>query len=177
MRLSALCPLLQAHSMSAYSGPYWVGISTVDSRDKHCINNKATRNSVSDRNLGSWPNGRSQIWKRLSGWPSRELKIIKKWIKPGEVDILQCFARSALLKKIFNEMMIEKLKLDKKFKPCLAEEGDELFPNGIFEFNITKMLKFIHENKDQIVFKNLEVKSYRRGLSCLNEDTILTAQV
>lgn len=74
-------------------------------------------------------------------------------------------------------MMMKKLKLDKKFRPCLSDEGDELFPNGLFEFNITKMLEFIHENKDQIFFKNLEVKSYRRGLSCLNEDTILTAQV
>jgi hypothetical protein len=36
-----------------------------------------------------------------------------------------------------------KLKLDRHFQPCPAEPGDELYPNGIFEFNITQLLDFI----------------------------------
>ena len=32
---------------------------------------------------------------------------------------------------------------DKDFTPLPLSEGDELFPNGIFEFNITKMLAYI----------------------------------
>ena len=32
---------------------------------------------------------------------------------------------------------------DKDFTPPPLSEGDELFPNGIFEFNITKMLAYI----------------------------------
>jgi hypothetical protein len=38
-----------------------------------------------------------------------------------------------------------KLKIIKKFTPCPIDDGDELFPNGIFEFNITKMLSFIEK--------------------------------
>ena len=37
-----------------------------------------------------------------------------------------------------------KLKLDAKFEPCPPEAGDELYPNGIFEFNISRLLAFIH---------------------------------
>jgi hypothetical protein len=36
-----------------------------------------------------------------------------------------------------------KLKLDKMFRPCPLDEGDEAYPNGIFEFNITRLLTFI----------------------------------
>lgn len=35
------------------------------------------------------------------------------------------------------------LTLKRRFIPLDVEENDELFPNGIFEFNITKMLAFI----------------------------------
>jgi len=37
------------------------------------------------------------------------------------------------------------LKTDKKFIPCPVADGDELFLNGIFEFNITKMLEYIEK--------------------------------
>lgn len=37
-----------------------------------------------------------------------------------------------------------KLKLDAKFEPCPPEAADELFPNGIFEFNISRLRAFIH---------------------------------
>lgn len=36
-----------------------------------------------------------------------------------------------------------KLKLDRHFQLCPAEPGDELYPNGIFEFNVTRLLAFI----------------------------------
>ncbi len=50
--------------------------------------------------------------------------------------------------------MTRLLKYDANFTPCSTESGDELFPNGIFEFNITKMLKYIRTNP---VCVNLEV--------------------
>jgi hypothetical protein len=31
-----------------------------------------------------------------------------------------------------------KLKVEKDFTPCPEADGDELYPNGIFLFNITK---------------------------------------
>ena len=39
--------------------------------------------------------------------------------------------------------MPRKLQRDRRFEPCPTEPGDELFPNGIFEFNITRLLGFI----------------------------------
>ena len=35
------------------------------------------------------------------------------------------------------------LALDPAFRPCEAFEGDEIYPNGIFEFNITRLLAYI----------------------------------
>lgn len=40
----------------------------------------------------------------------------------------------------------KKLKVDKKFQPLLKDLDDEFYPNGIFEFNITKLLMFIKAN-------------------------------
>ena len=42
-----------------------------------------------------------------------------------------------------------KLKLDKKFQTMDVDAGDELFPNGIFEFNITKLIAYVRANQDQ----------------------------
>jgi len=33
------------------------------------------------------------------------------------------------------------------------DDGDELYPNGIFVFNITKMIKYISEHKDDIALE------------------------
>ena len=39
--------------------------------------------------------------------------------------------------------MPPKLKLDKNFQPCPLDDGDEAYPNSIFEFNITRLLAHI----------------------------------
>jgi hypothetical protein len=41
------------------------------------------------------------------------------------------------------------LRLDRGFQPCSAEPSDELYPNGIFEFNITRLLAFIHAHTER----------------------------
>ena len=41
------------------------------------------------------------------------------------------------------------LGLAQGFQPCSAEAGDELYPNGIFEFNITRLLAFIHAHPER----------------------------
>jgi hypothetical protein len=45
-----------------------------------------------------------------------------------------------------------KLKLDKRFQPCPLEEGDEAYPNGIFEFNITRLIAFIDAHPRHVPF-------------------------
>jgi len=36
-----------------------------------------------------------------------------------------------------------RLQLDPCFRPCEPQEGEEIYPNGIFEFNITGLLAYI----------------------------------
>lgn len=55
----------------------------------------------------------------------------------------------------------KELKLDKGFTPLPVDDGDELFPNGIFEFNVTKMLAFIEANPEKFLAGNAEVEPLR----------------
>jgi hypothetical protein len=52
-----------------------------------------------------------------------------------------------------------KLKIDNAFTPCPVADGDELFPNGIFEFNITKMVEYIQNDPD-IVTEEVGVNNF-----------------
>jgi len=61
------------------------------------------------------------------------------------------------------------LKIDKAFIPCPIAEGDELFPNGIFEFNITKMLEYIQKEPDGFTLEQVAVKDFFDGFSSINE--------
>lgn len=74
--------------------------------------------------------------------------------------------------------MAVKLELDKTFQPCPAEPGDELFPNGIFEFNITRLLSFIEANVDRFPIERVgiaDIPNY--GSERLDEETIRTADL
>ena len=61
------------------------------------------------------------------------------------------------------------LKVDNDFIPCPVATGDELFPNGIFEFNITKMLEYIKKNPDGIAIEEVTVSDFFEGFSSINE--------
>jgi len=64
------------------------------------------------------------------------------------------------------------LEIDENYVPASTEEGEEYFPNGYFVFNITKMLKFIDDNKERFEIKNISVKEYRRGTAIINENHV-----
>jgi hypothetical protein len=64
------------------------------------------------------------------------------------------------------------LSADKNFMPASADDGDELYPNGIFVFNITKMIEYISVHKDEIPLESIEVKAYRSSFSKLTENHI-----
>ena len=60
----------------------------------------------------------------------------------------------------------------------VTPDGDELYLNGIFEFNITKLLEFINTNKDKFHPEKVEVKAVRAFRSNnLNESTIKSADL
>ncbi len=53
---------------------------------------------------------------------------------------------------------MKRLKLDKNFIPCLVDDNDEMYPNGIFEFNITKMIEYIKNNPDNVPVEKVSVE-------------------
>jgi hypothetical protein len=71
-----------------------------------------------------------------------------------------------------------KLKLDKIFQPCPAEPGDELYPNGIFEFNITRLLAFVETQVERFPIERVEVEGIQNyGSESLNEEAVSTADL
>ena len=46
------------------------------------------------------------------------------------------------------------LKVDNNFTPCPVDDGDEIFPNGIFEINITKIISHVQKNPDSFLLEN-----------------------
>ena len=65
------------------------------------------------------------------------------------------------MKKIF--------KPDRNFKPFPTEEGDELFPNGIFVFNISRMLEYIGDNPGLFTPESVSVEEVYSPHHQINE--------
>lgn len=71
-------------------------------------------------------------------------------------------------------MVAKKMKVEKNFTPCLIDDEDELYPNGIFVFNITKMSEYIQSNN--IPCEEVYIKDFFAG-SKFNEDHLATVDV
>ncbi len=65
--------------------------------------------------------------------------------------------------------MKRKLIIENDFTPCEVDTGDELFPNGIFEFNITKLLEYIKENRNDLTIVQFETNDFIEEYSSINE--------
>ena len=73
-------------------------------------------------------------------------------------------------------MKLLKLRINKNFNPLPLAEEDEVFRNGIFEFNVTKLLAFISDNPTQFPVEQVEVARLVTGVSGrLNEEPVGTA--
>jgi hypothetical protein len=71
-----------------------------------------------------------------------------------------------------------KLKVDKNFQPCTVEVEDELYANGIFEFNITRFLAFIEAHAEAFPIELIalaDIPDY--GGSRLDEQTLRMADL
>ncbi len=68
--------------------------------------------------------------------------------------------------------MAKKLKIDKDFTPCEAKIDDELYPNGIFVFNITKILEYIQTDTGNITLEEVAVGDFYKEFSSINEDHV-----
>jgi hypothetical protein len=58
-----------------------------------------------------------------------------------------------------HEFMPATLKRAKSFKPCPIEAGDEVFRNGIFEFNITRLSAFVEAQPERFAVESVSVAS------------------
>src|SRR6185312_8718344 len=71
-----------------------------------------------------------------------------------------------------------KLRINKKFQPVDMDDGDEFYPNGVFEFNITKLLAFIKANPNTFQSEEVSIKHVRKfPFKNLNESTIQSANI
>lgn len=72
---------------------------------------------------------------------------------------------------------MKKLKINKNFKPCSVEADDELYPNGIFEFNITRMSEYLQEYPEAVPVEAVDVYDFYLGFSSLNESHLDSVDV
>ena len=65
--------------------------------------------------------------------------------------------------------MAKKFKVNKYFSPCPISDGDEVYRNGIFEFNITKMIEWIRKDPGDIRLEAVAVKDFCKEFSSIDE--------
>lgn len=73
--------------------------------------------------------------------------------------------------------MTKKLIPNKNFSPCEQELDDEMFPNGIFLFNITRLLEYLHSEDSDIPISDSRVADFPRFSSSLDEAHIDTVDL
>jgi hypothetical protein len=65
--------------------------------------------------------------------------------------------------------MGKKFRVNKYFSPCPISNGDEMYRNGIFEFNITKMIEWIHKDPGDIRLEAVTVKDFCKKFLSIDE--------
>jgi hypothetical protein len=73
--------------------------------------------------------------------------------------------------------LTRKLRINRHFTACPIDDGDELYPNGIFVFNITKMAEYIQNNPNSNSCEEVRVKDFSEGSSKINESHLATVDV
>jgi hypothetical protein len=54
------------------------------------------------------------------------------------------------------------IQADPTFVPCPVDDGDELFPNGIFVFNVTRILEHVARHPAEVALVQVSVRSFPR---------------
>ncbi|MBI4309248.1 MAG: ParB N-terminal domain-containing protein [Candidatus Omnitrophica bacterium] len=65
--------------------------------------------------------------------------------------------------------MTKKFRVNKNFSPCTSGDEDEVYRNGIFEFNITKMIEYIRKNSANIRPEVVAVEDFCKEFSSIDE--------
>lgn len=72
---------------------------------------------------------------------------------------------------------MKKLKVDANFVPCPVLDGDELFPNGIFEFNISRLLEYLESHATDADIEEVSVADFDHSFSVINEAHVETVDI
>ena len=70
--------------------------------------------------------------------------------------------------------MAAKLKPEKHFVPCKADDNDEIFRNGIFHFNISKLISKLNSKTSDVALREMNVADFCSTCSIINEEHIDT---
>ncbi|HDT12296.1 MAG TPA: hypothetical protein ENO01_01420 [Candidatus Marinimicrobia bacterium] len=73
--------------------------------------------------------------------------------------------------------MAKLLTVQNDFTPFPVDDGDEVFANGIFKFNITKMIASIQENPDCFILQEIKVDDFYKEFSSINHLHVDTVDV
>lgn len=65
--------------------------------------------------------------------------------------------------------MPRQIKNDAGFIPCHTDIDDELFRNGIFEFNISKLILHLHSDASHAVLDDVYTNTFPAEFSTINE--------
>ena len=71
----------------------------------------------------------------------------------------------------------EKLKADDNFTSCIINKGDELFQNGIFIFNITKMIEYLKKSPNKVDLVEAKVNDFPKSFSTIDESYVDSVDV
>ena len=68
--------------------------------------------------------------------------------------------------------MPQRLKYNKKFIPCPVSDEDEIFRNGIFEFNISKMISYLEAKSCSVPITEIDIGDFYKEFSSINESHV-----
>lgn len=71
----------------------------------------------------------------------------------------------------------EVLAVDPTFDPCPVEPDDEIYANGIFEFNITRMSRDIAQGTDPVATVQVAVSEISHGFSSIDESHVESVDI
>lgn len=74
---------------------------------------------------------------------------------------------------------MNKIKLNNNYKPLPVSEGDEIYPNGIFNFSISRIIEHINSGELEVEKERINVKEWfkRHMQSSVNEEHLPTVDV
>lgn len=66
----------------------------------------------------------------------------------------------------------KRLKHDDSFAPYPTQDGDELFPNGFFVFNISKLIEYLHGEESNVPLGELQLDGFPGHSRSVNESPV-----